>query len=164
MATKTDTYAIISLGGKQYRVAPDDIITIDKLGGSPGELIEFGEVLVLGGDNVQLGAPTVAGASVAGEVVEQGRGPKIIAFKKRRRKNSRRRRGHRQEFTVVRITEILTDGKRPSPRQKCLTRPRKLRPRSRLPKPRPRSRRPCLPRVVPGRRRNASRARSVTST
>jgi large subunit ribosomal protein L21 len=116
-------FAVIKTGGKQYRVAPDDVITIDKLGGSPGELVEFGEVLVLGGDNVQLGAPTVAGATVAGEVVEQGRGPKIIAFKKRRRKNSRRKRGHRQEFTVVRITEILTDGQRPTPRPKAEARP-----------------------------------------
>jgi len=71
-------------------------------------------VLVVGGDTPTLGAPTVAGASVAAEVVEQGRGPKIIAFKKRRRKNSRRKRGHRQEFTLVRITEILTDGAKPS--------------------------------------------------
>jgi large subunit ribosomal protein L21 len=116
-------FAVIKTGGKQYRVAPDDVITIDKLGGSPGDLIEFGEVLVLGGDNVQLGGPTVAGALVAGEVVEQGRGPKIIAFKKRRRKNSRRKRGHRQEFTVVRITEILTDGQRPTPRPKQEARP-----------------------------------------
>jgi large subunit ribosomal protein L21 len=116
-------FAVIKTGGKQYRVAPDDVITIDKLGGSPGELVEFGEVLVLGGDNVQLGAPTVTGALVAGEVVEQGRGPKIIAFKKRRRKNSRRKRGHRQEFTVVRITEILTDGQRPTPRPKQEPRP-----------------------------------------
>jgi large subunit ribosomal protein L21 len=70
-------------------------------------------VLLLGGDDVTVGAPTVAGASVAAEVVEQGRGPKVIAFKKRRRKNSRRKRGHRQEFTMVRITEILTDGRSP---------------------------------------------------
>jgi large subunit ribosomal protein L21 len=116
-------FAVIKTGGKQYRVAPDDVITIDKLGGSPGELVEFGEVLVLGGDNVQLGAPTVAGVTVAGEVVEQARGPKIIAFKKRRRKNSRRKRGHRQEFTVVRITEILTDGQRPTLRPKQEARP-----------------------------------------
>ncbi len=68
----------------------------------------------MGGDNVQAGAPTVAGASIAAEVIEQGRGPKIIAFKKRRRKNSRRKRGHRQEFTLVRITEILTEGRKPS--------------------------------------------------
>ena len=111
-------FAVIKTGGKQYRVAPEDVITVEKLGGQPGETIEFAEVLMLGGDNVQVGVPTVAGAAVAGEVVEQGRGPKIIAFKKRRRKNSRRKRGHRQEFTVVRITEILTDGQRPTPRPK----------------------------------------------
>ena len=82
--------------------------------GDPGEIIEFGEVLVVSGDNVSLGTPTIAGASVAAEVIEQGRGPKIIAFKKRRRKNSRRKRGHRQEFTLVRVTEILTDGAKAS--------------------------------------------------
>jgi len=82
--------------------------------GNPGDIIEFGEVLVVGGDTPTLGTPTIAGATVAGEVLEQGRGPKVIAFKKRRRKNSRRKRGHRQEFTLVRITEILTDGKKPS--------------------------------------------------
>jgi large subunit ribosomal protein L21 len=109
-------FAVIRTGGKQYRVAPEDVITIDKLGAEPGATVEFAEVLMLGGDSVQVGAPTVAGATVAGEVVEQGRGPKVIAFKKRRRKNSRRKRGHRQEFTVVRITEILTDGQRPSAR------------------------------------------------
>jgi large subunit ribosomal protein L21 len=71
-------------------------------------------VLVVGGDNVTLGSPTVSGASVAAEVLDQGRGPKVIAFKKRRRKNSRRKRGHRQEFTLIRITEILTDGAKPT--------------------------------------------------
>ena len=80
----------------------------------PGDIITFGEVLVVGGETPTLGAPTVAGASVAAEVLEQGRGPKVIAFKKRRRKNSRRKRGHRQEFTLVRISEILTDGAKPS--------------------------------------------------
>ena len=69
---------------------------------------------MLGGDSVTVGVPTVSGASVAAEVIEQGRGPKIIAFKKRRRKNSRRKRGHRQEFTLVRVTEILTDGAKPT--------------------------------------------------
>jgi large subunit ribosomal protein L21 len=107
-------FAVIKTGGKQYRVAADDMIKVDKVRGDPGEIIQFGEVLVLGGDNVALGEPTVTGASVAAEVLEQGRGPKIIAFKKRRRKNSRRKRGHRQEFTLVRITEILTDGAKPS--------------------------------------------------
>jgi large subunit ribosomal protein L21 len=107
-------FAVIKTGGKQYRVAADDTLKVDKIKGEPGEIIQFGEVLVVGGDAVALGAPTVAGASVAAEVIEQGRGPKIIAFKKRRRKNSRRKRGHRQEFTLVRITEILTDGAKPS--------------------------------------------------
>jgi len=107
-------FAVIKTGGKQYRVAADDVIQVDKVGGDPGEIIQFGEVLLVGGEQVTLGAPTVAGASVAAEVLEQGRGPKIIAFKKRRRKNSRGKRGHRQEFTRVRVTEILTDGAKPS--------------------------------------------------
>jgi len=107
-------FAVIKTGGKQYRVAADDVLKVEKVAGNPGDIIEFAEVLVVGGDTPTLGTPTVAGATVAGEVLEQGRGPKVIAFKKRRRKNSRRKRGHRQEFTLVRITEILTDGKKPS--------------------------------------------------
>jgi large subunit ribosomal protein L21 len=107
-------FAVFKTGGKQYRVAAEDVIKVGKVKGEPGEIVEFGEVLVVGGDNLSLGAPTVAGASVAAEVLEQARGPKIIAFKKRRRKNSRRKIGHRQEFTLLRITEILTDGKKPS--------------------------------------------------
>lgn len=107
-------FAVFKAGGKQYRVAAEDVLKVDKVKGEPGEIVEFGEVLVVGGDNVTLGVPTVAGATVAAEVLEQARGPKIIAFKKRRRKNSRRKIGHRQEFTLVRITEILTDGKKPS--------------------------------------------------
>src|SRR5579884_2689058 len=107
-------FAVFKTGGKQYRVAADDVLKIDKIKGEPGEIVEFGEVLVVGGENVALGSPHVAGATVAAEVLEQGRGPKIIAFKKRRRKNSRRKRGHRQEFTLLRITEILTDGNKPS--------------------------------------------------
>jgi large subunit ribosomal protein L21 len=93
-------FAVIRTGGKQYRVAAEDVIKVEKVKGDPGEIVQFGEVLVVGGDNVALGAPTVAGASVAAEVLEQGRGPKVIAFKKRRRKNSRRKRGHRQEVTL----------------------------------------------------------------
>jgi large subunit ribosomal protein L21 len=107
-------FAVIKTGGKQYRVAADDVIRIEKIQGEPGEIIQLGEVLVVGGDNVQLGLPTVSGASVAAEVLEQGRGDKVIAFKKRRRKNSRRKRGHRQEFTLLRITEILTEGQKPT--------------------------------------------------
>jgi large subunit ribosomal protein L21 len=105
-------FAVFKTGGKQYRVAAEDVLKVDKVKGEPGEIVEFGEVLVVGGDSVILGAPIVAGATVAAEVLDQARGPKIIAFKKRRRKNSRRKRGHRQEFTLLRITEILTDGKK----------------------------------------------------
>ncbi len=107
-------FAVFKTGGKQYRVAADDVLEVDKIKGERGEIVEFGEVLVVGGEAVTLGAPTIAGATVAAEVIEQGRGSKIIAFKKRRRKNSRRKRGHRQEFTLLRITEILTDGNKPS--------------------------------------------------
>ena len=107
-------FAVFKTGGKQYRVAAEDVIKVGKVKGEPGEIVEFGDVLVVGGDNLSLGAPTVAGAMVAAEVLEQARGPKIIAFKKRRRKNSRRKIGHRQEFTLLRVTEILTEGKKPS--------------------------------------------------
>jgi large subunit ribosomal protein L21 len=99
-------FAVIRTGGKQYRVAAEDVIKVEKVKGDPGEIVQFGEVLVVGGDDVTLGVPTIAGASVAAEVLEQGRGAKVIAFKKRRRKNSRRKRGHRQDLTVVRITAI----------------------------------------------------------
>ena len=107
-------FAVIKTGGKQYRVAAEDVIRVDRVNGQPGEIIEFGEVLVVGGDTPQLGTPTVAGATVAGEVLQHTRGDKVIAFKKRRRKNSRRKRGYRHEFSVVRITEILTGGAKPS--------------------------------------------------
>jgi len=107
-------FAVIKTGGKQYRVAADDKLKVEKVAGEVGDIITFGEVLVVGGDTPTLGTPAVTGASVAAEVLDQGRGPKVIAFKKRRRKNSRRKRGHRQEFTLVRITEILTDGAKPS--------------------------------------------------
>jgi large subunit ribosomal protein L21 len=115
-------FAVIKTGGKQYRVATEDVLQVAKVAGQPGDVVEFGEVLVVGGDTPTLGIPTVAGASVAGEILEQGRNRKVIAFKKRRRKNSRRKRGHRQEYTLVRITEILTEGKKasqtPPPRPK----------------------------------------------
>ena len=107
-------FAVFKTGGKQYRVAAEDVFKVDKIKGEPGEIVEFGEVLAVGGESVTLGAPTVAGATVAAEVLDQGRGGMIIAFKKRRRKNSRRKRGHRQEFTLLRITEILTEGKKPN--------------------------------------------------
>ena len=107
-------FAVIKAGGKQYRVAAEDVIRIDRVEKKPGEVVAFGEVLVVGGDKPLIGAPMVSGATVAGEVLAHERGDKVIAFKKRRRKNSRRKRGHRQEFTLVRITEILTDGAKPS--------------------------------------------------
>jgi large subunit ribosomal protein L21 len=106
-------FAVIKTGGLQYRVAANDVITVGKLAGEPGEIVELGTVLMVGGDTVMVGVPSVEGATVAGEIVSQTRGDKVIAFKKRRRKNSKRKRGHRQELTVVRITEILTDGRKP---------------------------------------------------
>jgi large subunit ribosomal protein L21 len=120
-------FAVFKTGGKQYRVAAEDVLEVARVKGEPGEIVEFGEVLVVGGDALTLGAPTVAGATVAAQVLQHARGPKIIAFKKRRRKNSRRKIGHRQEFTLLRITEILTDGKKPSktapPRPKRAAKP-----------------------------------------
>jgi large subunit ribosomal protein L21 len=107
-------FAVFKTGGKQYRVAAEDVLKVATVKGEPGDIVEFGEVLIVGGDNVTLGAPTIAGATVAAEVLQQARGPKIIAFKKRRRKNSRRKRGYREQFTLLRITEILTDGKKAS--------------------------------------------------
>ena len=100
-------FAVIKTGGKQYRVAAQDEITVMTLAGDAGSKVTFDEVLMVAdGDKVKLGAPNLAGAKVIGEIVEQARGPKVIAFKKRRRKNSKRKRGHRQDVTVVRITEI----------------------------------------------------------
>ncbi|HEY8264731.1 MAG TPA: 50S ribosomal protein L21 [Methyloceanibacter sp.] len=107
-------FAVIRTGGKQYRVAPNDVIEIEKIAGNPGDIVELGEVLLLGGDEPKAGKPLISGALVAAEVVEQGRGEKIIVFKKKRRKGYRRTKGHRQLLTTIRITEILTDGKKPS--------------------------------------------------
>jgi large subunit ribosomal protein L21 len=111
-------FAVIKTGGLQYRVTEDETVRIGRIAGEPGEIVQIGNVLMLGGDNPQLGAPTVSGASVAVEIVQQSRGRKIIAFKKRRRKNSRRKRGFRPEYTVVRISEILTDGQAPTKKAK----------------------------------------------
>jgi large subunit ribosomal protein L21 len=107
-------FAVIKTGGRQYRVVPDDVLEIGKIAGEVGTIVQLGEVLLVGGEQPVLGAPTVAGASVAAEVLQHKRGPKIIAFKKRRRKNSRRKRGYRDEITVLRVTEILTDNKQPT--------------------------------------------------
>ena len=101
-------YAVIRTGGKQYRVAKNDVITIEKLVAEKGTTVSFDEVLMVGGDGAtKIGAPLVAGAKVTGTVLDQGKGEKILVFKKRRRKNSRRKNGHRQFETVVRIGDIV---------------------------------------------------------
>ena len=101
-------YAVIRTGGKQYRVAKDDVIIIEKLAAEKGATVSFDEVLMVGGDGAaKIGAPLVAGAKVTGTVLDQGKGEKILVFKKRRRKNSRRKNGHRQFETVVRIGDIV---------------------------------------------------------
>src|SRR5579863_8600642 len=107
-------FAVIKTGGRQYRVVPDDVLEIGKIAGDVGTIVQLGEVLLVGGESPVLGTPTVAGASVAAEVLQHKRGPKVISFKKRRRKNSRRKRGYRDEITVLRITEILTNDNKPS--------------------------------------------------
>ena len=100
-------FAVIQTGGKQYKVAQNDVITVERLAGEAGATIEFGDVLAVSdGASLKIGAPLVPGASVTAEVVEQTRGPKIIVFKKRRRQNSRRKNGHRQDLTVLKITGV----------------------------------------------------------
>lgn len=104
-------YAVIRTGGKQYRVSVGDELTIERLAAEPGEVVQFNEVLMVGGASPAVGAPMVAGAAVQAEVLEQGRGPKVYNFKRRRRKHSSKRlKGHRQDLTVVRVTEILGAG------------------------------------------------------
>ena len=108
-------FAVIKTGGKQYRVAANETLQVERLVGEAGETVTFSDVLMLGGDQPKVGAPLVGGASVLAEIVEHTRGRKIIVFKKRRRQNSRRRNGHRQDFTVVRITDILADASNARP-------------------------------------------------
>lgn len=113
-------YAVIKTGGKQYRVAANDKILIEKLEGEAGDQIQFTDVLMVGnGGDVAVGAPWVAGATVVGEIERQARGPHLIIFKKRRRKHYRRRNGHRQDLTSVTITEILTGGAKPAAKAKA---------------------------------------------
>ena len=108
-------FAVIRTGGKQYRVALEDIIEVEKIAGDEGAVVQFADVLMVGGEGaLKVGTPMLSGASVAGNVVAQKRAAKILVFKKKRRKNYRRKRGHRQNLTQVRITEILLDGKAPS--------------------------------------------------
>lgn len=104
-------FAVIKTGGKQYRVVADDQFEIERIAGEAGEAVAFKEVLMVG---TTIGAPFVAGATVTAEIVGHTRGPKVISFKKRRRQNSKRTRGHRQDLTMIRIGEILTDGAEPN--------------------------------------------------
>jgi len=119
-----EMYAVIKTGGKQYRVKPDDVLTVERIKGEAGDSLEFGEVLMLAGEaGVTVGSPFVAGATVAAELVAQTRGERIIIFKKKRRHHYRRRNGHRQDLTEVRITEILTDGRKPEKKAKPAAEP-----------------------------------------
>ena len=119
-------YAVIKTGGKQYRVAEGELLTVERLPGEPGESIALDQVLMVGeGEGAAVGSPTVDGATVAAEIVEQTRGSKVIVFKKKRRKGYRRRKGHRQDQTVLRIMEILTDGKAPSGKKTAAAKPKK---------------------------------------
>ena len=107
-------FAVVRTGAKQYRVAEGDVIKVERLAGEAGDTVTLGEVLMLGGDSPEIGVPTVEGASVAAEILEQGRDKKVVVFKKRRRQNYRRKKGHRQHLTVLRVDEILTGGARPT--------------------------------------------------
>jgi large subunit ribosomal protein L21 len=119
-------FAVIKTGGKQYKVAKDDVIVVEKLNGETGEVVAFDSVLMVGeGAETKAGAPFVEGVCVAGEVVEQTRGDKVLVFKKKRRHNYRRTAGHRQDLTVVKITDILTDGKKPEAKPKKAAAPKK---------------------------------------
>lgn len=112
MEGKREMFAVIKTGGKQYRVAPDDVFTVEKLAAEAGDKVQFNDVMMIGGEgDVTVGAPLIEGAGVQAEIVRQTRGPKLISFKRRRRKSSsKRRRGHRQDLTLVKITEILASG------------------------------------------------------
>jgi large subunit ribosomal protein L21 len=110
-------FAVLKTGGKQYKVAKDDVIRVERLPGESGAQVLFDQVLLVGeGAEATAGAPLVDGASVAGTLLEQVKADKVIIFKKRRRHNYRRKRGHRQQLSVIRIDEILTGGAQPSPR------------------------------------------------
>ena len=111
-------FAVIRTGGKQYKVAKDDVIAVEKLAAEPGATVELAEVLMIGeGAEIAAGAPLLTGASVSATVVEQSRAAKIIVFKKKRRHNYRRKKGHRQQQTVLRITEIRTAAAPPAAKE-----------------------------------------------
>ncbi len=109
---ETIMYAVIRTGGKQYKVAKNDVITIERLAADKDGLVRFGDVLMLGdGAKTTIGTPTVAGAIVAGAYLDNVRGERLLVFKKKRRHNYRRKNGHRQDLALVQIVDILTDGK-----------------------------------------------------
>ena len=99
-------YAVVRTGGKQYKVAPEQRVRVEKLPGEVGDQIELEDVLMTGGDAIKIGQPTVEGAKVVGTITDQGRGPKIVVFKLKRRKNYRRKQGHRQDYTEIRVDTI----------------------------------------------------------
>ncbi|KAB7615600.1 50S ribosomal protein L21 [Amylibacter sp. SFDW26] len=104
-------FAVLKTGGKQYKVASGDILRVEKVTGNAGDTVQFNEILMVGGDKPTIGVPTVAGAAVQAEILEQGKGPKVINYVKRRRKHSsQRKKGHRQQITVLRVTDILAKG------------------------------------------------------
>ena len=130
-------YAVVKTGGKQYRVAKDDKILVEHIDAEEGQTITLDKVMMLGdGDKVTIGAPVVENASVEAEVLSQTRGPKIIIFRRKRRKNHRRIQGHRQDLTLLKITDISSSGKRPplQNRQPRKLKPRSLKQRSQLPR------------------------------
>ncbi len=113
-------YAVVKTGGKQYKVAANDVIKVEKLTGEPGDVVTLDDVLMVSGDSgVTVGSPRVDGASVAAEILEQARAKKIVVFKKRRRQTYRRKAGHRQHLTVLRVTDILTGGAKPAAKKKA---------------------------------------------
>ncbi|MEM8772582.1 MAG: 50S ribosomal protein L21 [Pseudomonadota bacterium] len=112
---EVDMYAVVKTGGKQYRVSENDTLKVERLAGDAGEIVTLNSVLMVGdGGDVTVGEPLVDGAAVAAEIVEHARDKKIIVFKKRRRQNYRRKAGHRQHYTLLKVTEILTNGAKPS--------------------------------------------------
>jgi large subunit ribosomal protein L21 len=101
-------YAIIQTGGKQYRVSPGDVLRVERLPGEQGDQVVLDQVLMVGdGDDLKVGQPLVADASVKGQILSQGKAKKILVYKKKRRKNYRRTQGHRQLYTALQIQEIL---------------------------------------------------------
>ncbi len=103
-------FAVIKTGGKQYRVAKGDLVAVEKLEGNAGDAVQLSDVMALGGDKPQVGAPLISGAAVAAEIVAQTKTDKVIVFKKKRRQNYRRTQGHRQQQTLLRVTDIITSG------------------------------------------------------